>query len=114
MENAMRDLKTLRPVGLLAVTALTFAMGLAELRAADQAAPCANAAGKAEPATPPDTASGDGTAPGNAGSTGWTGGTGGAHIGTSPQGATEDSKTWQPPTARGLDLAMEAEPKEAC
>ena len=86
MENAMRDLKTLRPVGLLAVTALTFAsMGLAELRAADQA-----------------------------GSTGWTGGTGGAHIGTSPQGATEDSKTWQPPTARGLDLAMEAEPKEAC
>lgn len=65
------------------------------------------AANKAEPATQPDRTSADGTAPGNAGSTGWTGGTGGAHIGTNPQGATEHSTTWQPPTARGLDLALE-------
>lgn len=63
-------------------------------------------ANKAEAATPPDRQSADGTAPGNTGSTGWTGGTGGAHTGTSPQGALPESKTWQPPTARGLDLAM--------
>lgn len=59
--------------------------------------------GQAEPATPPGTA-GDGTAPGASGSTGWTGGTGGAMIGTNPSGAVGVSKTWQPPTARGLDL----------
>lgn len=63
-------------------------------------------AGKAEAATPADTHSAAGTAPGNTGSTGWTGGTGGQHTGTSPQGALPESRTWQPPTARGLDLAM--------
>ena len=59
--------------------------------------------GQAEPATPPGN-DGDGTAPGASGSTGWTGGTGGAMIGTNPSGAVGVSKTWQPPTARGLDL----------
>ncbi len=67
---------------------------------------CDASAGKADPATEPDRSSADGTAPGNAGSTGWTGG---ANIGTSPQGASKDSPTWQPPTARGLDLAMQPE-----
>lgn len=67
-----------------------------------------DSANKAESATPPDRQSADGTAPGNSGSTGWTGGTGGAHVGTNPQGALPESKTWQPPTARGLDLAMAA------
>ncbi|MFC3127654.1 hypothetical protein ACFOD4_21535 [Pseudoroseomonas globiformis] len=57
---------------------------------------------KAEPATPPARGQ-DGTAPGNAGSTGWSGGTGGSYIGTNPQGSSEASRTWQPPTARGLD-----------
>ncbi|WP_248446981.1 hypothetical protein [Sinorhizobium meliloti] len=76
---------------------------------ANEKADCAAAAGKAEPATPPDRASADGTAPGNSGSTGWTGGTGGAHIGTNPQGATASSTTWQPPTARGIDLAAAPE-----
>ena len=66
---------------------------------------CTEAAGKAEPATAPQREASDGTAPGNTGSTGWSGGTGGAFIGTNPQGATADSPTWQPPTARGLDLA---------
>lgn len=75
----------------------------------NERADCAAAAGKAEPATPPDRASADGTAPGNSGSTGWTGGTGGAHIGTNPQGATAGSTTWQPPTARGIDLATAPE-----
>lgn len=71
---------------------------------APPAAGCNNAAsGKAEAATPPDHKSGDGTAPGNSGSTGWSGGTGGSHMGTNPQGATQHSRTWQPPTARGLD-----------
>ncbi|MFK4769573.1 MULTISPECIES: hypothetical protein [Rhizobium/Agrobacterium group] len=65
-----------------------------------------NSANKAEAATAPDRRSADGTAPGNIGSTGWTGGTGGAHMGTNPQGALPESRTWQPPTARGLDLAM--------
>lgn len=60
----------------------------------------------AEPATKPEAHSASGTSPGNTGSTGWTGGTGGSHTGTSPQGALPESKTWQPPTARGLDLAM--------
>jgi hypothetical protein len=70
-----------------------------------------NSAGMAEPATRSETHSASGTAPGNTGSTGWTGGTGGAHTGTNPQGALPESKTWQPPTARGLDLAM-APPSE--
>ncbi len=65
-----------------------------------------NSAGKAEAATPAETDSAAGTAPGNTGSTGWTGGTGGQHTSTNPQGALPESKTWQPPTARGLDLAM--------
>ncbi|MEB2845402.1 hypothetical protein GAO09_23320 [Rhizobiales bacterium RZME27] len=65
-----------------------------------------NAAGEAEAATPADTDSAAGTAPGNTGSTGWTGGTGGQHTSTNPQGALPESKTWQPPTARGLDLTM--------
>ncbi|MCQ4159512.1 hypothetical protein NON00_06180 [Roseomonas sp. GC11] len=64
---------------------------------------------RAEPATPPAPESRDGTAPGNAGSTGWTGGTGGSHIGTNPQGATPDSRTAHPPTARGLDPLAEPE-----
>lgn len=63
-------------------------------------------ANQAEAATAPDRRSADGTAPGNTGSTGWTGGTGGTHMGTNPQGALPESRTWQPPTARGLDLAM--------
>jgi hypothetical protein len=63
-------------------------------------------AGVAEAATKPDTHSAAGTSPGNTGSTGWTGGTGGAHTATNPAGALPESKTWQPPTARGLDLAM--------
>ncbi|MBC9175707.1 hypothetical protein [Pseudoroseomonas ludipueritiae] len=58
---------------------------------------------RAEPGTQPQKESGDGTAPGNAGSTGWSGGTGGSYIGTNPAGATGASRTWQPPTARGLD-----------
>lgn len=62
----------------------------------------------ARPATAPEKHATAGTAPGNIGSTGWTGGTGGAHMGTSPQGALPESRTWQPPTARGLDLAMAA------
>ncbi|WP_206667966.1 hypothetical protein [Teichococcus oryzae] len=58
---------------------------------------------RAEAATPPARNTGDGTAPGNAGSTGWSGGTGGSHIGTNTSGAVNGSRTWQPPTARGLD-----------
>lgn len=63
----------------------------------------------AEPATAPAQGQ-EATAPGNAGSTGWTGGTGGSNIGTNPQGAVATSKTWQPPTARGLDLMGAADP----
>jgi hypothetical protein len=71
--------------------------------------------GKADAATPPARGSGDGTAPGNAGSTGWSGGTGGSHIGTNTNGATASSRTWQPPTARGLDpLTAPARPASVC
>ena len=60
------------------------------------------ASNQAAPATAPQPGK-DGTAPGNAGSTGWSGGTGGSYIGTNPQGNGQQSATWQPPTARGLD-----------
>jgi hypothetical protein len=74
-----------------------------------------NPSGRAEAATPPQRGSGDGTAPGNAGSSGWTGGMGGSHLGTNTQGATQNSPTWQPPTARGLDpIAAPARPEAAC
>ena len=66
-------------------------------------------AAQAEPATDP-APSADSTAPGNAGTTGWTGGLGGSQIGTNPSGKTSDSVTWQPPTARGLDLKGSPEP----
>lgn len=75
---------------------------------------CAASASTAEPATAPDRDTADGTSPGNSGSTGWTGGTGGAYVGTNPQGAVASSTTWQPPTARGLDLAMGPEAAEPC
>ena len=91
----------------LAVILLT---GVLPTPASSQGSPaktnCAPAASTAEPATAPDRGSGDGTSPGNSGSTGWTGGSGGAHVGTNPQGAVASSRTWQPPTARGLDLAL--------
>ncbi|MBV0891120.1 hypothetical protein KTN05_04555 [Paracoccus sp. Z118] len=58
----------------------------------------------ATPATAPKPPVPDGTAPGNEGSSGWSGGLGGSFIGTNPAGALPASKTWQPPTARGLDL----------
>ncbi|HRO15359.1 MAG TPA: hypothetical protein PLL33_10000 [Paracoccus sp. (in: a-proteobacteria)] len=61
-------------------------------------------AGVATAATPSDKGVPDGTAPGNSGSTGFTGGLGGSMIGTNPSGAVPESRTWQPPTARGLDL----------
>lgn len=105
-------LKTALAAGAIALLALAPAT-LAQTKSVDPITTCGTSAGKAEPATPPDTASADGTAPGNAGSTGWTGGTGGVHIGTNPQGATEHSPTWQPPTARGLDLTMELPEKPA-
>lgn len=70
---------------------------------------------KAQAATPPARGTNDGTAPGNAGSTGWSGGTGGSHIGTNTSGATRNSPTWQPPTARGLDpIAAPLRPVSAC
>lgn len=87
----------LAPAALIAV--LVTVGGAAH--AADDGCPVEPAAA---PATAPDPGQ-DGGAPGNAGNTGWTGGTGGSHIGTSGQGAVAESKTWQPPTATGLDLA---------
>ena len=59
----------------------------------------------------PDTVAAPATAPQpNAGNTGWSGGTGGSQLGTNAQGALPASPTWQPPTARGLDLTGRAEP----
>lgn len=78
-----------------------------------EAPECAADAGVAEPATQPD-ASEDSTAAENTGTTGWSGGTGGSQLGTNSQGAVESSPTWQPPTARGLDLAGLAEERPAC
>lgn len=67
----------------------------------------------AETPTKPAQGSADGTAPGSTGSTGWSGGLGGSFIGTTSAGAVKESKTWQPPTARGLDLAMAPAPASA-
>jgi len=66
----------------------------------------------AEPATTPQPGS-DSTEANNAGSSGWSGGLGGSHLGTNTQGAVNASPTWQPPTARGLDLTGRAEPVAA-
>ncbi|MBD9529339.1 hypothetical protein [Paracoccus sp. PAR01] len=85
----------------------------AERQATLEPGDCPPAAAMAEPATP-DAATADGTAPSNAGSTGWSGGTGGSMIGTNPQGATRHTKTWQSPTARGLDLKGRPEPAPVC
>lgn len=104
-----RASKAAFPAIALTMASMAFA-GPAFSQGTNDAKRCAAAAGRAEPATAPNRAAADGTSPGNSGSTGWTGGTGGAYIGTNPQGATQHSPTWQPPTARGLDLAMEAAP----
>lgn len=74
---------------------------------------CPAADTMAEPATQPDPSE-DATAPENTGTTGWSGGTGGSQLGTNIQGAVESSPTWQPPTARGLDLAGLADPVAEC
>lgn len=66
----------------------------------------------AENATPPQPGA-DSTDANNSGSSGWSGGLGGSHLGTNTQGAVAASPTWQPPTARGLDLAGRAEPAAA-
>lgn len=66
----------------------------------------------AQPATQPEPGS-DSTEANNAGTSGWSGGLGGSHLGTNAQGAVNASPTWQPPTARGLDLAGRAEPVAA-
>ncbi len=71
------------------------------------------AASHAQPATQ-EVAAADATAPSNSGSTGWSGGTGGSLIGTNPSGASAHTKTWQPPTARGLDLSGRPEPAPLC
>ncbi|WP_207101886.1 hypothetical protein [Paracoccus shandongensis] len=63
----------------------------------------------AEPATAPQPGS-DSTEANNSGTSGWSGGLGGSHLGTNAQGALTTSPTWQPPTARGLDLKGRAEP----
>jgi hypothetical protein len=70
---------------------------------------CARPAGVAAAATPPEP--GDATAPGNA-VTGWSGGLGGSHTGTNTAGAVPESRTVQPPTARGLDLLAGPETAE--
>lgn len=74
---------------------------------------CVDVASVAEPATTPQPGAQDGTAPGNSGSSGFTGGLGGSQIGTNPQGAVVVSKTWQPPTVRGLDLKGAPDPVPA-
>lgn len=74
---------------------------------------CVAAETTAQPATQPQPGAG-GSDASNAGSTGWTGGTGGSQIGTNAQGAVPTSPTWQPPTARGLDLAGRADAAPAC
>ncbi|MEO1909548.1 MAG: hypothetical protein ABGX10_03820 [Paracoccus sp. (in: a-proteobacteria)] len=80
----------------------------------DSAEPaCTDESGQAEPATSP-APSEDGTAPENTGTTGWSGGTGGSQLGTNTQGAVERSPTWQPPTARGLDLKGQPEDTQTC
>ncbi|WEF23519.1 hypothetical protein [Paracoccus sp. S3-43] len=63
----------------------------------------------AEAATAPQPGA-DSTDANNAGSSGWSGGLGGSVLGTNTQGAVTQSPTWQPPTARGLDLVGRGDP----
>lgn len=74
---------------------------------------CPPAASQAMPATQQGNAA-DATAPSNPASTGWSGGLGGSMEGTNPSGATVHTKTWHPPTARGLDLTGRPEPASLC
>ncbi|SMO70710.1 hypothetical protein [Paracoccus laeviglucosivorans] len=100
---------------ILLVAALPLAAQIAPTLPAAEVArkpDCADAAHNAQPATQ-ESASSDATAPENSGSSGWSGGTGGSHIGTNPSGATQHTKSWQPPTARGLDLTGRPEPAPA-
>lgn len=87
-----------------AAVLLMLALGAATASAQDKECP----QGTAEAATPPMPEA-EATAPGNA-PTGWSGGLGGSFTGTNPQGAVSESTSWQPPTARGLDLMAAAEP----
>lgn len=106
---------------MLAAGLLAGAVPLGGVAMAQTAAPpatvapskCPSDAGQAEAATQPD-ASEDGTSAQNSGSTGWSGGTGGSQLGTNTQGAVEESASWQPPTARGLDLMGQAEVVAGC
>jgi len=112
-----------RPMFTTAFGVAALMAGLAGPAAAQVAAPdvvsdrtqadCAAPAGVAEPATTPDS-SADATAAENTGTSGWSGGTGGSQLGTNGQGAVEQSLTWQPPTARGLDLKGKPELAAAC
>ncbi|TCZ55566.1 hypothetical protein [Roseicella aquatilis] len=107
--------KLIAMLAALALSAPSFAQDRPPSQQSLRNDPACNQATKAEAATPPARNSGDGTAPGNAGSTGWSGGTGGSFIGTNTSGATRNSPTWQPPTARGLDpIAAPARPASAC
>lgn len=109
-----------RPISCLALAFTLAAVGAMPAVTHAQTSPQATerpggceAASVAEPATEPQPGQ-EGTAPGNAGSTGWTGGLGGSTIGTNPAGAVAESKTWQPPTARGLDLQGAPDPAPVC
>lgn len=95
----------MRPVLTAMLLMLTAGAALAQQPASGG---CADS-GTAVAATPPAPGA-EATNPGNAGNTGWSGGTGGSHIGTNPAGAVPESRSWQPPTARGLDLAGAPEP----
>ncbi|ODT58225.1 hypothetical protein [Paracoccus hibiscisoli] len=103
-------------VGVLSVMVPLGGVSVAQTSGADRVAPapeCPAPNTQAEAATQPDPSE-DATAPENTGTTGWSGGTGGSQLGTNIQGATDSSVTWQPPTARGLDLAGLADPVPDC
>ncbi|MGR3248790.1 MAG: hypothetical protein ACU0DH_06695 [Paracoccus sp. (in: a-proteobacteria)] len=106
----------IRPVCTLFVPALLLALAgpvTAQQSNISAAPECPEPATTAQPADAPKP-SDDSTAPENTGTTGWSGGTGGSQLGTNTQGAVPVSPTWQPPTARGLDLAGKPEPLNEC
>lgn len=106
----------IRPAYCLSVPALLIALAfpaMAQDRNLSAAPECPDPSTMAEPADSPQPSE-DATAPENTGTSGWSGGLGGSQLGTNTQGAVERSPTWQPPTARGLDLAGMPEVVEDC
>ncbi|GGF81882.1 hypothetical protein GCM10007301_47510 [Azorhizobium oxalatiphilum] len=104
-------------IGLWLVAAIP--MGVTVSQAAEQGTSAACDTSKDDApgnhaATPQQTGSNSGTAPGNTGNTGWTNGNGGTFAGTSPHAETPGSPTRQPETVTNANPGSAEQPRKPC